>query len=154
MGKIGGYAGGGLCRRRRERITHDRNMPCVWTTYRRRLAAKEVLDGEPTASDNRVEFNTTDSFEGLTHRARGLAERVPEPYRTALEALKDCQAASTGRLDQEQKRGASYRRLAAIGHTLGLDKDGRVKLYRLAEKVPLTDRHAGHILSRLKAREE
>ena len=46
--------------------------------------------------------------------------------------------------------GASYKRLTAIGHLAGFDKTAQVRWYRIAEEIPLSDRHAAHILSRLK----
>ncbi len=67
-----------------------------------------------------------------------------------LSLLADCEPLED--LTYEQERGASYKRLAAIAHTYGMSKAERIRLYRVAEDIPLSDRHAGHILSRLKRR--
>ncbi len=53
-------------------------------------------------------------------------------------------------LPHEEQRGASYKRLAFIAHLVGMSKGERVGWYRVAEFIPLADRHAGHIIKRLK----
>jgi len=63
-----------------------------------------------------------------------------------------CHPAEDGPLGDQQRRGASYKSLAAIGHRVGMTKAERIQWYRIAEAVPLSQRHAGHILSRLKRR--
>jgi hypothetical protein len=40
--------------------------------------------------------------------------------------------------------------LAYIGHLLGMSMNERIEWYRIAESIPLCDRHAGHIIKRLK----
>jgi hypothetical protein len=69
-------------------------------------------------------------------------------YREVLSQLVDCYPLE--HLAYEQERGASYKRLAAIAYTWGMSKDERIGWYRVAEGIPLSDRHAGHILSRIK----
>jgi hypothetical protein len=44
---------------------------------------------------------------------------------------------------------SSYKQLAYIGHLVGMSKTERSGWYRVAESVPLSQRHAGHILSHL-----
>jgi hypothetical protein len=80
-----------------------------------------------------------------------MAEEVGGVYGALLEMLADCEAppSTTGAWEQ---RGASYKKLAAIGHMVGMTKPERGRWYRVAESVPLSDRHAGHILGRLKRR--
>ncbi len=75
---------------------------------------------------------------------------VGEPYGRVLSLLADCKPLED--LAHEQRRGASYKRLAAIAHVWGMTKAERIGWYRVAEDLPLSDRHAGHILSRLKRR--
>ncbi len=58
--------------------------------------------------------------------------------------------AADGPLLLQQRRGATYRTLAAVGHAAGMNKAGRAVWYALAEEVPLSQRHAGHILTKLK----
>lgn len=82
-----------------------------------------------------------------------LADELPEPYSRLLRLLRDCYEASEadgGAFYKMQHQGATYRSLAAISHTVGMSKAERVQWYRVAESVPLSQRHAGHILSRLK----
>lgn len=99
----------------------------------------------------RVPFDPAVDFSELTQRAVKLAESISGVHGTLLKLLHDCEPPplQTGAWTQ---RGASYRRLAAIGHAWGMSKTERGKWYRLAEDVPLSDRHAGHILSRTKGR--
>jgi hypothetical protein len=49
-----------------------------------------------------------------------------------------------------QRRGASYKQLALIGHLVGLSKEERVRWYELARFLPLSEAHANHIIKRLK----
>jgi len=99
-----------------------------------------------------IPFDEDALFEVLTDRAITMAEAVAEPYSYLLRQVADCYPAEDGPLYDQQRRGASYRSLAAIGHTVGMSKGERSQWYRLAEAIPLSQRHAGHILSRLKRR--
>jgi hypothetical protein len=83
-------------------------------------------------------------FEENTRRAL----KLEGPYCSVLSLLVDCYPLE--HLAYEQERGASYKRLAAIAHTWGMSKEKRTGWYRCAESIPLSDRHAGHILSKLK----
>jgi hypothetical protein len=105
----------------------------------------------PTAgTTDRVPFDSYAVFEVLTDRVVTMADAVAEPYGYLLRQLVDCYPAQDGPLHDQQRRGASYKRLAAIGHQVGMSKEERIGWYRVAETIPLSDRHAGHILSRLK----
>lgn len=95
----------------------------------------------------RVPYPTRADFEEAT---RG-ALLVEGPYAPVLSLLSDCYPLE--HLAYEQERGASYKRLAAIAHTWGMSKAERTGWYRVAEGIPLSDRHAGHILSKLKRRQ-
>ncbi len=64
--------------------------------------------------------------------------------------LVDCYPECDGPLAGQQESGASYKSLAAIGHKAGMSKSERGRWYRLSEEIPLTQRHAGHILSKLR----
>jgi hypothetical protein len=97
----------------------------------------------------RVPFDEDAYLEVLTDRAIKMAEAVAEPYGYLLRKLADCHPAEVGPLRDQQRRGVSYRSLAAIGHQVGMSKEERVHWYRIAEAVPLSQRHAGHILSKL-----
>jgi hypothetical protein len=76
--------------------------------------------------------------------------RVEGPYASVLSILVGCYPLP--HLAHEETRGASYARLAAIAHTWGMTKAERVGWYRVAEEIPLSDRHASHLLGRLKKR--
>lgn len=49
-------------------------------------------------------------------------------------------------------RGASYDSLDLIADLAGVHDDERLRWYRVAEAIPLTDRHAHHIIDKLKRR--
>jgi hypothetical protein len=96
----------------------------------------------------RIPFPIGADFEEVTHAALRMGASLSEPYGAVLSLLSDCWPLS--HLAYEQERGASYKRLAAIAHTWGMSKEERVGWYRVAEEIPLSDRHARHILSKLK----
>jgi len=103
-----------------------------------------------TTDAERVPFDPGVDFATLTEKALDFAEEcIPGPYARLLHLLEDCRPAYGGPLSREQTRGASYRRLATIGHRVGMDKPSRLRWYRIAESIPLSDRHAGHILGKL-----
>jgi hypothetical protein len=103
-----------------------------------------------TSAVDRVPFDQFSDFEVLTDRAVTMASAVAEPYGYLLRRLSDCYPASEGPLYDQQRCGASYKSLAAIGHMVGMTKAERVQWYRIAEAIPLSQRDAGHILSQLK----
>jgi hypothetical protein len=96
----------------------------------------------------RVPYPLESDFATLTARALAMAEEAGGVHGALLEMLMDCYPLA--HLAYEQERGASYKRLAAAGHMVGMTKAERVRWYRVAESIPLADRHLGHILSRLK----
>ncbi len=105
---------------------------------------------EPTrgTEPERIPFPLGTDFETLTRRALMLADDIAPPYNAVLRLLRDCEPLAG--FENKQQRGASYRQLAAIGYLAGMGKSGRVRWYRVAESVPLSDRHAGHLLGKLK----
>jgi hypothetical protein len=109
-------------------------------------------DNSASGTADRVPFDKFADFEVLTDRALSMAEAVAEPFGFLLRQVADCHPASDGPLYDQQRCGASYRSLAAVGHTVGMSKAERVQWYRIAEAIPLSQRHAGHILSRIKRR--
>jgi hypothetical protein len=105
---------------------------------------------EPSTDDRpRVPFDPGCDFAALTGRALERAAAGDE-YGQVLALLQDCWPLED--LAHEQTRGASYKRLAAIAHAWGMTKAERIGWYRVAEDLPLSDRHAGYILARLKRR--
>lgn len=104
----------------------------------------------PKEEQPRVPFDE-ESFEDLTAMAIALAATVNAPYDRLLGFLEDIEEEDeSSPLHTQQKQGATYRTLAAIGHAAGLDGAQRTRWYKLAETVPLSQRHAGHILTKLK----
>ena len=100
---------------------------------------------EPSTEEPaRVPYPPCADFAALTGRA---IEHGGE-FAPVLALLRDCWPAE--HLAHEQGRGATYKRLAAIGHAWSMTKAERVRWYRVAESIPLSQRHAGHILSRSK----
>jgi hypothetical protein len=97
-----------------------------------------------------VPYPPESDFATLTARALAIAEEAGGVHGALLEMLVDCYPLA--RLAHEQERGASYKRLAAAGHMVSMTMSERSRWYRVAESVPLADRHVGHILSRLKRR--
>jgi hypothetical protein len=109
-------------------------------------------EGSASGTVDRVPFDQFADFEVLTDRAVTMASAVAEPYGYLLRQVADCYPVSEGPLYDQQRRGASYKSLAAVGHQVDMMKTERVQWYRIAETVPLSQRHTGHILSRLKSR--
>jgi hypothetical protein len=103
----------------------------------------------------RVPYPAWADFEECTRTALrvGAGEAAGEAgmlYGPVLSLLADCYP--TEGKAHEGQRGASYKRLAAIAHLWGMTKAERIGWYRVAEGIPLSDRHAGHILSRTNRR--
>lgn len=112
---------------------------------------QEEEESPPPPQDSgppRVPFEWTGSFEELTNRA--LDATVEAIYSRLLWLLEDCEEVDDGPLYTQQTQGATYKTLAAIGHAAGMGSAQRTRWYRLAEGIPLSQRHAGHILSKLK----
>jgi hypothetical protein len=98
---------------------------------------------------DRVPYSPYAYFSETTAAALRRA-RKGDVYGDLLALLQDCKPLE--HLANEQQRGASYKRLAAIGHMVDMSKEERIGWYRVAESIPLSDRHAGHIIKRLKER--
>ncbi|MDP9437835.1 MAG: hypothetical protein M3P49_03680 [Actinomycetota bacterium] len=106
----------------------------------------------PADAAERVPYCPLEDFDCLTQKILSVAEDVPEHYGYLLRLVGDCPTVEDGPLYHQQCRGATYRQLAAIAHEAGMSKPERVQWYRVCESIPLAQRHAGHILSRLKRR--
>ena len=131
---------------------------CIWTQNVREHVCKGVTapwpqpKPEPKPStvyeDGRVPFPSDSIFGVLTATAIERAGAVSTLYGRLLPLLRDCY--TTTHLPHEEQRGASYKRLAHIAHLIGMSKSERIEWYRVAESIPLSERHAGHIIKRLK----
>jgi hypothetical protein len=98
--------------------------------------------------DDRVPFPEFTDFAELTRRTLAAAEEVGGIYAGPLRLLSDCRPIEW--LAREQERGATFKQLASIGHAVGMDGAQRGRWYEIAKSVPLSQRHAGHIISKLK----
>lgn len=114
----------------------------------------------PPAAPDRVDFSPAfdkaASFTALTRQAVDLANggELLRIHAGLLRILTDCHEAPASEpvLHRQQQQGATYKQLARIAHTASMSKPERVKWYRVCESIPLAQRHAGHILSRLQDR--
>ncbi len=104
----------------------------------------------PPPGPDRVPVDDGSDFGDLTDRALAMAGQVPSTFGDVLMLLQDCQPAEEGALLGQQTRGATYKQLAALAYRAGFEKSDRVQWYRLAESIPLSQRHAGHMLGRIK----
>lgn len=98
--------------------------------------------------DGRVLFPEFTDFADLTRRALAAAEETAGIYARPLRLLHDCRPIEW--LAREQERGASFKQLASIGHAFGMNGRERGTWYEIAKSIPLSQRHAGHIISKLK----
>ncbi|MDP9488083.1 MAG: hypothetical protein M3Q49_20225 [Actinomycetota bacterium] len=103
----------------------------------------------PADAAERVPFSPFEDFHTLTKQVLLVAGEVPEHYGYLLRLVGDCPTVEDGPLYHQQCRGATYKQLAAIAHKAGLSRPERVQWYRVCESIPLAQRHAGRILSRL-----
>jgi hypothetical protein len=105
-------------------------------------------------SENRLDFthaySHAESFDDLTAQALERAQKLSEPFRSLILLLHDCRESEEINLSRQQQQGATYKTLAAIGHTVRMSQPQRSEWYRIAEQMPLSQRHAGHIFSRLR----
>lgn len=124
----------------------------VWTRELQQHVAEglELPHPRPSPNDDRVPFDAEMDFRMLTRRAVAMAEDVPLVFGELLGLLFDCYP-SDG-LGHEHRRGASYKRLAHIGHLVHMTDEERRSWYRVAEGIPLSERHAEHIIAMLKRR--
>ncbi len=82
----------------------------------------------------------------LGHHDENTAE--PDVRAIRLDAIADLRDAMSRRGDFDP--GSEC--YADVAHQAGMTKTERVQWYRVAERIPLSDRHAGHLLGRLKRR--
>ena len=96
-------------------------------------------------------FDTYSSFADLTAYAVEMADRVPAIFGRLLLMLADCGEVGPSDIHQHraQNQGATYRQVAYIAHLVGMSKPERVRWYEICRAVPLSQRHAGHLIARL-----
>lgn len=108
--------------------------------------------GSAAEEPERIPFEEHPDPVALTRRALSLADELEHPYKASLRLLSNYEPAGDGRPQPQERRGATYRQLAAISHAAGMSYSERLEWYRVAGAVPLSQGHAGYILSRLKGR--
>jgi hypothetical protein len=97
-------------------------------------------------------FEEYESHEHLTRTIAALLGEIEEPYASVLKLLSDCYPSvpTDATLQRAEHQGASYKQLAYIGHLAGMDGSSRMEFYRVAEAIPLSQRHAGHLIAHLR----
>jgi len=106
------------------------------------------------SESERVPFEEFADHDALTDRAVTMADAVAEPFATLLRTLSGCYGVEgePSGLYEQQRRGASYKSLAAIGHRVGMDKAERIQWYAICEAIPLSQRHASHMFAHVQER--
>lgn len=112
----------------------------------RRGGERGAGDDGMVREDGRVPIPEFADFEELKRWALRRAE-TGDAYGRLLSLLVDCRPVPEMR--EQQRRGAPYRMLAAIGHLAGFDTRERSGWYRVCEAITLCDHNARHILDRL-----
>lgn len=111
-----------------------------------------TASSSPSEEPDRIPFDAGLDPIAVARRVVALVDELDYPHRALLRLLSNCAPATHGRPQLQERRGATYRQLAAIAHTVGMSYSERLEWYRVAESVPLSQRHAGHILSSLKGK--
>jgi hypothetical protein len=104
-----------------------------------------------TSTGDRIPFEPAPPFGVLTDRALDAALDVGEPYADLLGLLWDCVEVRPDKpiLWRQQQEGATYKSLAALAYRANMSKYERIQWYRISESIPLTQRHVGHMLSKV-----
>jgi hypothetical protein len=120
----------------------------VRTSAERREPPRHKESGDRVPYKAAFEFG---SFENLTKHALLVAEKLEDPYAGLLRKLEDCYpgAPNDHQLQRQQKQGASYKQLAYAGRLVGMDPRQRGRWYKIAESIPLSQRHLGHIIAKI-----
>ena len=127
-----------VCREDRFHLRNEESAPRAYATveYAERVPYDAAL-------------GWADEFVTLTMRAVSVGRHAEEPYRSLLALLIDCPADERGRAAAEQERGAAYKQLGRIARVWGMTEGERVRWYDLARSIPLSEKHASHIIGRL-----
>jgi hypothetical protein len=99
---------------------------------------------------DRVYLHPRYDFQDATFEALRRAGTLPSPFAELLLLLADIEPAVDEIGIKQQNRGATYKSLAALGHRVGLAAAGRQRLYEIAQEIPLSQRHVGHMFARTK----
>ena len=123
--------------------------PSLWDARPRRDDSRRGDRGGDHRGD-RVYLDDRYDFEAATFEALRLAGTLPSPFGEFLLRLADIELAEDEVGIKQQNRGATFKSLAALGHQVGLDAAGRQRLYAIAQEIPLSQRHVGHLFARSK----
>jgi hypothetical protein len=96
-------------------------------------------------------FEVASSFDDLTRQAVEMADRVGAPYAGLLRLLADCRDVGEvgGPVYRQQHQGATWKSAAAVAYKAGMTTEQRYRWYEICRAVPMSQRHIGHILSKL-----
>jgi hypothetical protein len=108
-----------------------------------------VADEQPDRIPYDPHLGAVEEFGMLTRHALSVGQRAGYPYRGPLSLLVNCPVDDHGRGAASQGRGATYKQLALISHRLGWSKSERSRWYDPARSVPLSERHANHIIGKI-----
>ena len=108
-----------------------------------RAAGESSAPGQP----DRVDFPPFVDHDLLTAHALKVAAEVGQPYAGVLRLLAGC--VSLPGFEGQEQRGATFKQLALIAHRAGMSKRERSGWYEIAARIPLSQRHAGHLIERL-----
>jgi hypothetical protein len=117
----------------------------VWATALRNAVLGAAREAQDVA---RVPYPEDADFGAVTARAVSTAGRVEDVHGELLLLLADCR--TVAHADREARRGATYQKLALIAYAVGMTSEERSRWYRVAEGVPLSERHTAHILAKLR----
>jgi hypothetical protein len=106
---------------------------------------------EHKKTGDRVDYSGAerfDSFEDLTRHAVAMADEEPPVYGDLLTLLRGCYPSvpTDHVLRRSEWQGATFKQLAYIGHLANMSSADRSGWYAVAKAIPLSQRHAGHIL--------
>jgi hypothetical protein len=134
-----------------EYVAGDRPEPVVDDRSRRERHADDNRNTERIPYEEA--FGRAGNFGELTYQAVMFAQAADEPYASLLRMLSDCYAAPQCErsLYKQQHQGATYRSLAAIGHKVSMSKEQRSRWYAICRAIPMSQRHATHLLTRLQS---
>ncbi len=98
-----------------------------------------------------VSLATSQSARLHTVSAFEAAKKAGKPFSRVLFSLRDCYPASekSAGYYRQERVGATYKQLAAIAHKTNMTDEQRFQWYELCESIPLSQRQANHILTRI-----
>lgn len=137
----------------------------LWTqVLREHVAGDAIEESEPSrrreppkhpAESERVDFSEAfaryDGHAAVVEHVLEVAESIEAPFDRVLGMLRDLYPStlSDHNLTRAESVGVSYKQAAYISRLAGFDAGQRIQFYRLCERLPLSQRCGGHLISRL-----